>query len=195
MEFEVLNNFESSLDFPVNYEDPNLNVSYPVFSIHGNHDDPAGLSNLCALDVLSAMGLINHFGKCVNLDKIEIKPVLLQKGCTKLALYGLGSIRDERLHRIFRERKVSMIRPQEDTDEWFNVFVIHQNRYKHSLTNYIPDTFLDDFLDLVIWGHEHECLITPQRSSIKEFYVTQPGNFLIQSANAMVFAIVSGTVI
>lgn len=25
----------------VNYEDPNLNVSYPVFSIHGNHDDPS----------------------------------------------------------------------------------------------------------------------------------------------------------
>ena len=29
--------------FPaVNYEDPNMNVSIPVFSIHGNHDDPQG---------------------------------------------------------------------------------------------------------------------------------------------------------
>jgi len=29
--------------FPaVNYEDPNLNISIPVFSIHGNHDDPQG---------------------------------------------------------------------------------------------------------------------------------------------------------
>ena len=29
--------------FPaVNYEDPNLNVGMPVFSIHGNHDDPQG---------------------------------------------------------------------------------------------------------------------------------------------------------
>lgn len=25
----------------VNYEDPNLNVGMPVFSIHGNHDDPS----------------------------------------------------------------------------------------------------------------------------------------------------------
>ncbi len=25
----------------VNYEDPNLNVEIPVFSIHGNHDDPS----------------------------------------------------------------------------------------------------------------------------------------------------------
>lgn len=29
--------------FPaVNYEDPNLNICIPVFSIHGNHDDPQG---------------------------------------------------------------------------------------------------------------------------------------------------------
>ncbi|SRR6266851_2126133 len=29
--------------FPaVNYEDSNLNVAIPVFSIHGNHDDPQG---------------------------------------------------------------------------------------------------------------------------------------------------------
>ena len=29
--------------FPaVNYEDPNLNIGIPVFSIHGNHDDPQG---------------------------------------------------------------------------------------------------------------------------------------------------------
>jgi len=29
--------------FPaVNYEDPNLNIAIPTFSIHGNHDDPQG---------------------------------------------------------------------------------------------------------------------------------------------------------
>jgi double-strand break repair protein MRE11 len=29
--------------FPaINYEDGNLNVAIPVFSIHGNHDDPQG---------------------------------------------------------------------------------------------------------------------------------------------------------
>lgn len=27
----------------VNYEDPDINVSVPVFSIHGNHDDPSGV--------------------------------------------------------------------------------------------------------------------------------------------------------
>lgn len=33
--------------FPwVNYQDENLNISIPVFSIHGNHDDPTGVSFL-----------------------------------------------------------------------------------------------------------------------------------------------------
>lgn len=27
----------------MNYQDPNLNISIPVFSIHGNHDDPTGV--------------------------------------------------------------------------------------------------------------------------------------------------------
>ena len=26
-----------------NYEDPNFKVEMPIFSIHGNHDDPAGV--------------------------------------------------------------------------------------------------------------------------------------------------------
>lgn len=33
--------------FPaINYEDPNLNVGIPVFSIHGNHDDPQGTGSV-----------------------------------------------------------------------------------------------------------------------------------------------------
>ena len=28
----------------MNYEDPNYNMSIPVFTIHGNHDNPAGVS-------------------------------------------------------------------------------------------------------------------------------------------------------
>ena len=27
----------------MNYQDGNLNISIPVFSIHGNHDDPTGV--------------------------------------------------------------------------------------------------------------------------------------------------------
>ena len=38
----------------------------PVFTIHGNHDDPAGADNLSAVDVLSACNLVNYFGKAVS---------------------------------------------------------------------------------------------------------------------------------
>lgn len=45
---------------------------------------------LCALDLLSASGLVNHFGHSHSVEKIEISPILMQKGSTKLALFGLG---------------------------------------------------------------------------------------------------------
>jgi double-strand break repair protein MRE11 len=49
-----------------NFEDPNINVGLPVFTIHGNHDDPAGADNLSAVDLVSSCGLINYFGKVVG---------------------------------------------------------------------------------------------------------------------------------
>ncbi|XP_034556758.1 double-strand break repair protein MRE11 [Notolabrus celidotus] len=174
-------NFNTT-QFPwVNYQDENLNISIPVFSIHGNHDDPTGAEGLCALDLLSASGLVNHFGHSHSVERIEMSPVLMQKGSTKLALYGLGSIPDERLYRMFVNNQVTMLRPKEDQDDWFNLFAIHQNRSKHGPTNYIPEQFLDEFLDLVVWGHEHECLITPTRNEQQLFYVTQPGSSVATS--------------
>lgn len=85
--------------------------------------------SLSAIDLISECGLLNHFGKPASVDNIEINPLLLQKGGTKLALYGLGSVRDERLHRTFCDKKVKMLRPSDDPDSWFNLFVIHQNRF------------------------------------------------------------------
>ena len=38
----------------MNYEDPNYNISIPVFTIHGNHDDPAGV-RMCVRVVDSVM--------------------------------------------------------------------------------------------------------------------------------------------
>lgn len=185
VQFEVLSdqsvNFSYS-KFPwVNYQDDNLNVSIPVFSVHGNHDDPTGADALCALDLLSCAGLVNHFGRSPSVEKIDISPVLLQKGGTKIALYGLGSIPDERLYRMFVNKQVTMLRPREDESSWFNLFVIHQNRSKHGATNYIPEQFLDEFLDLVIWGHEHECKIAPTRNEQQLFYVSQPGSSVATS--------------
>ncbi|XP_068786572.1 double-strand break repair protein MRE11 isoform X10 [Struthio camelus] len=183
--FEILSdqavNFHFS-KFPwVNYQDGNLNISIPIFSIHGNHDDPTGADALCALDILSCAGLLNHFGRSTSVEKIDISPILLRKGRTKIALYGLGAIPDERLYRMFVNKQVTMLRPKEDEDSWFNLFVIHQNRSKHGATNYIPEQFLDDFINLVVWGHEHECKIAPTQNEQQRFYVSQPGSSVVTS--------------
>lgn len=100
--------------------------------------------------MLSVAGLVNYFGK-IDLPSddaaasapstkaaakgglmekgIRIRPVLLQKGNTRLALYGVGNIKDERMHYELRSNRVRMYRPAEDPDQWFNMLLIHQNRY------------------------------------------------------------------
>lgn len=35
-------------------------------------------------------------------------------------------------------------------------------RVKSNPKNAVNETFLAGFLDFVIWGHEHECLVEPQ---------------------------------
>ncbi len=86
-----------------------------------------------------------------------MSPLLIRKGESRLALYGMSAVKDARLHRLFRANRVKMLRPEEETDEWFNLLVLHQNRAKHAPTEYIPEYFIDSFFDLVFWGHEHEC--------------------------------------
>ena len=44
------------------------------------------------------------------------------------------------------------------------------------MKNYIPEQFIDEFFDLVVWGHEHECKIDPEHNPIKNFMVMQPGS-------------------
>ena len=84
---------------------------------------------LSAMDILSVNGLVNYFGRVYNVEDIEVSPILLQKGKTKLALYGIGHVRDERLHKAFTKEKVKMLRPSNDPESWFNILVLHQNRF------------------------------------------------------------------
>jgi len=162
----------------VNFEDPNLNVALPFFAIHGNHDDPAQFMNLSALDTLSTAGLINYFGRQNNVDDIKIFPVMLKKGETFVAIYGLGHMRDERLYRAFHTKKVKFVRPAgNDKDKWFNIMVIHQNRQQRNriMKNSIPEEMLPSFIDVVYWAHEHECRVELEESTAGDFYVSQPG--------------------
>jgi len=58
------------------------------------------------IDHLAAANLLNHFGSVSDLSNIEIRPVLLRKGGTYLALYGLGNMKDQRLYRLMKDNKV-----------------------------------------------------------------------------------------
>lgn len=172
-------NFKHCKHPVVNYEDPNLNVSMPIFSIHGNHDDPSGYQQISSLDLLSASGLVNYFGKWTDLTQVEISPLLMRKGVTRLALYGLSHLKDERLARLFMDYKVKMLRPREEQEDWFNIFVLHQNRVDRGPKSFIAEQMLPDFLNLVIWGHEHECIILPEL--IGRRYICQPGSSVATS--------------
>lgn len=168
--------------FPhVNYEDPDMNISIPVFSIHGNHDDPSGDGHFCSLDLLQVAGLVNYFGRVPEVDNIQVKPVLLQKGRTKLALYGLSNVRDERLFRTFRDHHVSFFRPTQQASDFFNLLTVHQNRHAHTSTSYLPENVLPDWMNLVVWGHEHECKIDPVKNLDTGFDVVQPGSSVATS--------------
>lgn len=173
-------NFQGAFNH-VNYEDLDINVAIPVFSIHGNHDDPSGEGHLAALDILQVSGLLNYYGRTPESDNIQVKPVLLQKGRTKLALYGLSNVRDERLFRTFRDGKVKFFQPSVQKEDWFNLICVHQNHHAHTETGYLPENFLPEFLDLVIWGHEHECLIDPKLNPETNFHVMQPGSSVATS--------------
>lgn len=114
---EILNDqseiFKAGLGH-VNYEDPFQSIRLPIFSIHGNHDDPSreGGSGdaLAAMDLLAVSNLINYYGKADKVEDIEITPILIRKANTKIALYGLGAMRDERLNRMWNQKKVKFVR-------------------------------------------------------------------------------------
>ena len=165
---------------PFNYENKNLNISLPIFTIHGNHDDPTGPGNDSVLDILSVSGMVNYFGKSDQIDEIDVEPIVLRKGNSKLALFGLGAVRNERLYQTFAQNNVQFLQPQEDT---FNLFIIHQNRVKHGEKSYIKPEFIPPFMDLVFWGHEHDNQIIPSTVTVgtKTIYITQPGSTVATS--------------
>ena len=149
---------------------------------------PGGRTEPERLDVLSTAGLINYFGKHAlsggSVGTVDLNPVLMRKGSTKVALYGLGYIRDNRLHQMFNVKDaVVWHRPGEtkesSSSSWFNVMLIHQNRAAHS-KNAISERYLPNWLDFVVWGHEHECLVEPTESA-QGFHVSQPGSSVVTS--------------
>lgn len=208
-----------------NISDENVRVRMPIFSIHGNHDDP-GDAALAALDVLHISSMINYFGKTDVTEDIMLKPLMLRKGESVIALYGLGNIRDERLCRMwaadrvhFAEPDLKMLKSEEERGVWkgsaksevkssgsalngsqfstatdlmlnssvegrhaelLKVLVLHQNRVPHSGKFYVTEDRVSAF-DFVVWGHEHESIVTHTTRMDSEAYISQPGSSVATS--------------
>jgi double-strand break repair protein MRE11 len=205
-----------------NWLSPYMAIDMPILTVHGNHDDPTGGTGadaLSALDVLAQANLITYFGHVHNSRKINVVPILLQKGVTKLALYGFGNVRDDVLHETWANTKqvhwhcpaddtgkMPKRRPRacadddnededvdvdenvdddevdadgdEDQVDWFNLFVIHQNRATRGTAKAVADTMLPQWLDYVLWGHEHDSI--PALSQTKP-PIVQPGSTVATS--------------
>ena len=58
---------------------------------------------------------------------IAVRPVLLRKGKTRLGMYGIGNVKDKRMHFELRSNRVRMFMPR-DKEQWFNILLLHQNR-------------------------------------------------------------------
>ena len=104
-----------------------MKIKLPIYIIHGNHDDPNGLEYLSAIDQFSVNNLLNYFGKIKSIEVIKVSPIKFEKGGTKVAVYGIGHRKDQRLNIALEEKKVEF----EPAGEGFlNILVLHQNRYK-----------------------------------------------------------------
>jgi double-strand break repair protein MRE11 len=110
---------------------------------------------------------------------VEVAPLLLQKGKTKLALYGLGSMREERLNRLWNKGMVQFLRTDDDDveeeaddnaheeddedddaeedskkekDKFFHMFVLHQNRdVGRGTKNCVQEAMIPGWMDAVLW--------------------------------------------
>ncbi|CAG5090216.1 Oidioi.mRNA.OKI2018_I69.PAR.g12509.t1.cds [Oikopleura dioica] len=156
-------------------------VAKPIMTIHGNHDNPTGELDSTVLEYFAELGLLSQFGRRTKLSDgiLRIYPVLLQKGQTKIAIYGWGWITDMRFRSIVDLGNVVFEVP-EDHEDYFNILVVHQNRVpRSSKTDYYQDDEIPDFIDYVLWGHEHDQKYDWRAD--KRTLIDQPGATVVTS--------------
>lgn len=184
-DFTIKNMDPSCTD--INIDNQNINIAVPVFSIHGNHDYPTNSNWESVLQILKTSGLINYFGRHRDLDFLTFRPICFVKKTASgkkigVALYGLGNMQHSKLRNILKERKYSII-PPEDSNEvsYTSIMVMHQNRYKGtgmgaSKNHCIEFRLLPKEIDLFIWGHEHDCYTEFEPIHGGDSFVYQPGS-------------------
>jgi double-strand break repair protein MRE11 len=132
-----------TFSFPgINYGDPNLNVATPVFSTTmtpGARDWMVLSVRSISFPSLASSNCMGKFG-LPNIDeqalqtRIALPPVLLQKGQTILAVYGIGNVKDQRVRYELRSNRVRVFTPI-DKEDWFNILLSHESHsYAVTLT-------------------------------------------------------------
>jgi len=113
-------------------------------------------------------------------------------------MYGVGNVKDARMHYELRSNRVKMFMPEGgevNEEDWFNILLVHQNRLaimcalvaklmsrvKHGPQQSVPEGMFDDSVKLVVWGHEHDCRLTPEKVEGKDYYISQPGSSVATS--------------
>ena len=151
-----------------------IHVKMPILSVHGNHDNPTGKFNASPIDMLAGRGLLTHFGRIRDLQKIEIKPVTLKKGKTIINIFGIGSVKDEWLNAMIEQDRVRFLTPPNIEDS-FNILVLHQNRTKRgpSDKSFFHEKNIPQFIDFVLWGHEHDDRLSLEYCNVSDCFITQ----------------------
>ena len=127
---------------------------------------------------------MNYFGRSDSIEKLEISPIILIKNDTKIAMYGIGYMKDERLNLAFEKKRVKFLRPK--GEDWFNILVIHQTKERggsigNSKRIFIRERIFPDFIDLILWGHEHECIPIAKKCEITGSHILYMGSTTITS--------------
>jgi double-strand break repair protein MRE11 len=92
---------------------------------------------------------------------------------------------------MWNGKKVRFLRPAQEKDDdeedeektgFFNIFTLHQNRdLGRGTKNCVQESMIPEWMDLVVWGHEHECQIEMMESVVGTFRITQPGSSVATS--------------
>ena len=120
-------------------------------------------------------------------EEIIIKPLIISKRRgVRLALYGLGYIKDIVLAKMFGQGRVKFEPlPKGDGHKYYSIFILHQNRGAKAgkvgapAQKSIHPENIPEWIDLTIWGHEHEAFYDVFEDSSRR--IMQPGSTVITS--------------
>jgi len=84
----------------------------------------------------------------------------------------------------FEKKSIKFRRPA--GDDWFNILVIHQTKERgttasNNLRSFVKESILPGFIDLVLWGHEHECIPNVKKCEATGINILYMGSTTITS--------------